>query len=85
MTFLGLIRFPVGTRVQYVNDRGYGSITLTPGECGTVVGIDNSMGLEPPIVYCVDWDNKGAARHDCDGLSRPMHGWNVTEGMIREI
>lgn len=84
MTFLGLGRFPAGTRVRYVTDWGYG-MTLKPGEYGTVVGIDNSMGLEPPIIYCVDWDNEGVDRHDCDGLSRPMHGWNVTEDMIREI
>lgn len=83
MTFLGLERFPVGTRVQYVDGRGY-SATLTPGERGTVVGIYTTMGLEPPLVYCVDWDNEGVDRHDCNGLSRPMHGWNVAENMIKD-
>ena len=84
MTFFGLMRFPVGTRVQYVDDCGYG-ITLTHGERGTVVGIDTTLGLESPLIYCVDWDDEGVDRHDCDGLSRPMHGWNVVEGMIREV
>ena len=70
------MRIPIGSRVELVVTSG--TSRLQPGDTGTVVGYDDKD------IYKVEWD-KSFGGHNCSGLAKSGHGWNVLSKAIREI
>lgn len=67
----------IGDRVRLLTDHPDRNIDLVAGCTGIVVGIiANSSWVS------VDWDDEVTDGHDCDGLARRWHGWNV---MLEDI
>ena len=70
------MRIPIGSRVELVGTPG--TSRLQPGDTGTVVGYYDKD------VYNVEWD-KSFGGHNCSGLAKSGHGWNVLSKAVREI
>lgn len=70
-------RPPIGSRVEMVVDRD----PLEIGDKGTVVGYyEGNDGT----IY-VEWDVYHRSMHDCDGLAKDGHGWNVEYCQVEVI
>lgn len=63
--------FSIDDRVRCIVDSPEGNSNISIGSMGTVCGLD-----EFGEYICVDWDDdvKG---HNCDGMAKQSHGWNV--------
>lgn len=71
---------PIGARVEVIDN--VGNHHLSRGSTGTVVGhYDKTFSHE---VLNVEWD-KDCDGHQCGGLAKQGHGWNVIQRCVREL
>ena len=63
--------FKIGDRVVVTKDFEEDWNYFKKGEMGTVVGSYMNMSLN------IDWDREDSQFHDCHGLARHNHGWNI--------
>lgn len=68
--------FEIGDRVRCIVECPDDNESITIGSTGTVCGLDEYDS----IVY-VDWDDD-VCGHNCYGLAKESHGWNVRESDI---
>lgn len=63
--------FKIGDRVIVTKDFEEDWNYFKKGEMGTIVGSYMGMSLN------VDWDREDSQFHDCHGLAKDNHGWNI--------
>ena len=65
------MNFKIGDRVIVTKDFEEDWNYFKKGEMGTVVGSYMGMSLN------IDWDREDSQFHDCHGLAKDNHGWNI--------
>ena len=65
------MNFKIGDRVIVTKDFEEDWNYFKKGEMGTVVGSYMDMSLN------IDWDREDSQFHDCHGLAKDNHGWNI--------